>query len=198
LHGSTRTSGAFSVAATCEACEVALAHHLGEPVESLRLALRSKGGRESQVIASAPVAGSSAAGTVLPVAQEHSADGDGAETGELLTRARRFADAVGIGGIVHPEPQSASGLRVATLASDDAEHPARRRAWCLLAALLGQLAPSAVPPTSPPPAFLQWLVDPDDRSAAAFWELLACARRSGGLRQQPNAPNETPSASEAT
>jgi len=31
-------TGTFSVATTCEACEIALAHHLGEPVESLRSA----------------------------------------------------------------------------------------------------------------------------------------------------------------
>ena len=36
-------TGAFSVAATCEACEVALARHLGEPVEALREALRTGG-----------------------------------------------------------------------------------------------------------------------------------------------------------
>jgi hypothetical protein len=52
-------TGTFSVAATCEACEIAMAHHLGEPVESLRSALRSKGDSESQVNPSAPAAGSS-------------------------------------------------------------------------------------------------------------------------------------------
>ncbi|WKZ13655.1 MAG: ParB N-terminal domain-containing protein [Gammaproteobacteria bacterium] len=177
-------TGTFSVAATCEACEVALAHHLGEPVESLRLALKSKGDRESQAIPSAPAAGSSA-------------DGDGAEADDLLTRARRFADAVGIAGVVQPEPQSPAGLRIATLTDDDAEDPARHRAWCLLAALLGELDPNTAPSNAAAPAFLQWLVDPDDPSATAFWELLGCARRSGGLRGQPGAAGEAASASEA-
>ncbi|MBP9591218.1 MAG: ParB N-terminal domain-containing protein [Steroidobacteraceae bacterium] len=177
-------TGTFSVASTCEACEVALAYQLGEPVESLRLALRSKGDRESQVNPSAPVAGSSA-------------DGDGTEADELLTRARRFADAVGIAGVVHPEPQAAAGLRIATLTDGDAEDPSRHRGWCLLAGLLGELESNAAPPSAPAPAFLQWLVDPDDPSATAFWELLACARRSAGLRRQPGAASDAPSSSEA-
>jgi len=175
-------TGTFSVAATCEACEVGLAHHLGEPVESLRFALRSKGDRESQVDPSAPVPGSSV---------------DGAEVDELLTRARRFADAVGIAGVIQPEPQSPAGLRIATLADSDAEDPARHRAWCLLAGLLGQLETNATSSNAPEPTFLKWLVDPDDPSATAFWELLACARRSGGLRRQPGAAGEAASASEA-
>ena len=142
-------TGTFSVAATCEACEVGLAHHLGEPVESLRLALRSKGEHESQADPSTPVAGSAV---------------DGAEVDELLTRARRFADAVGISGVIQPEPQSPAGLRIATLTDGYAEDPARHRAWCLLAALLGQLEPKAASSNAPEPAFLQWLVDPDDPS----------------------------------
>ena len=175
-------TGTFSVVATCEACEVGLAHHLGEPVESLRLALRSKGERESQADPSTPVARSSA---------------DGADVDELQTRARRFADAVGISDVIQPEPQSPAGLRIATLADGDAEDPARHRAWYLLAALLGELESNAAPSNAAAPAFLQWLVDPDDPSATAFWELLACARRSAGLRRQPGAAGESASASEA-
>jgi hypothetical protein len=108
----------------------------------------------------------------------------------------RFADSVGIAGVVHPEPQSPAGLRIATLADGEAEHPARHRAWCLVAGLLGQLEPDAAPSNAAGPAFLQWLVDPDDPSATAFWELLACARQSGGLRRQPGAAGTTASASE--
>lgn len=175
-------TGTFSVAATCEACEVGLAHHLGEPVESLRLALRSKGERESQADPSPPVARSSA---------------DGADVDELLMHARRFADAVGISGVIQPEPQSPAGLRIATLTGGDAEDPARQRAWCLLATLLGQLEPYAASSNAPEAAFLQWLVDSDDPSSTAFWELLACARRSGGLRRQPGVAGEAASASEA-
>jgi ParB family protein of integrating conjugative element (PFGI_1 class) len=177
-------TGTFSVAASCEACEVALAHHLGEPVESLRLALRSKGDRESQVNASVPVAASFA-------------DGDGTEEDALLTRARGFADVVGISGVVHPERQSPAGLRIGTLNDGDAEDPARHRAWYLLTALLSELEPNAALSNVAAPAFLRWLVDPDDPSATAFWELLACARRSAGLRRQPGAAGEPASSSKA-
>jgi ParB family protein of integrating conjugative element (PFGI_1 class) len=189
-------TGAFSVAAACEACEVALAHHLGEPVESLRVALRPRGGREAQASSSAPVAGFSAASASLPSTDDPSTDGDGTAADELLMRAKRFAEAVGLAGVVHPEPQSVAGMRITTLADGDAEHPARHRAWSLLAALLGQLEPDAAPSNAAAPAFLQWLVDPDDPLATAFWELLACARRSGGLRRQPGAAGTTASAAE--
>ncbi len=189
-------TGAFSVAAACEACEVALAHHLGEPIDSLRIGLRSKGGRERQLSSSAPVAGNPATGASLPSTHDPSTDGDGTVADELLMRAKRFAEAVGLAGIVHPEPQSVAGMRIATLADGDAEHPARHRAWSLLAALVGQLEPDAAPSNAAAPAFLQWLVDPDDASATAFWELLACARRSGGLRRQPGAVGTTVSAAE--
>ncbi len=188
-------TGAFSVAATCEACEVALAHHLGEPVESLRVALGSRGDREFQVNPSAPLAGSYAAGASS--APAHDPSTDAAEADELLTLARRFADAVGIAGVVHSEPQSPAGVRITTLTDADMEDPARHRVWCLLAGLLGQIEPNAAPSNAAAPAFLHWLVDPDDPSATAFWELLACARRSGGLRRRPGAAGEAASTSEA-
>jgi ParB family protein of integrating conjugative element (PFGI_1 class) len=190
-------TGAFSVATACEACEVALALHLSESVELLRLALRPRGGGDAQASLSAPADGSSAAGASSPSTHDAAADGDGTEANELLTRARRFAEAVGLAGVVHPEPKSAAGLRIEMLADGDAEHhPARHRAWCLLAGLLGQLEPDAAPSNAAAPAFLQWLVDPVDPSATAFWELLACARRSGGHRRQPGAAGTTASAAE--
>jgi hypothetical protein len=135
------------------------------------MGLRSKGGREPQVSSSAPVAGTPVNGASLPSTHDPSVDGDGTEADELLTRARRFAEAVGIAGVVHPEPQSVAGLRIASLADVEAEHPARHRAWCLLAGLLGQLEPDAAPSNAAAPAFLQWLVDPDDqgtRSGGAY------------------------------
>ena len=71
-----------------------------------------------------------------------------------------------------------AGLRIATLTDGDAEDPARHRAWCLLAALLGQLEPNAASSNAPGagvPAMARRSRRP---SATAFWELLACARRS--------------------
>ena len=79
---------------------------------------------------------------------------------------------------------------------DDAAQPERERAWWLLAGLLGQLDPGTPPPASLDPGFLHWLLDPDDSSATAFWELLVCARRSGGLLREVRAASRSASASE--
>jgi ParB family protein of integrating conjugative element (PFGI_1 class) len=192
-------TGAFSVAATCEACEAALARHLGEPVDGLREALKPGAGRGAQPNLSAPTTGiadASTASTDRPTAGDETTEVAGAEPGELLARARSFADAVGLGGVVHPEPQCAAGLRLSVLPADDADQPKRERAWWLLAGLLGQLDPGTPPPASLHPGFLHWLVDPDDSSATAFWELLVCARRSGGLLREVRAASRSASASE--
>jgi ParB family protein of integrating conjugative element (PFGI_1 class) len=178
-------TGTFSVAATCDVCEVALARHLGEPVEELRESLRPVAGRSAQANPSAPAPGIADAGTVS-VDQFSAGYGTavvgGTEPHELLTRARSFADAVGLGGVVHPAPQCAAGLRVSRPSADDAARPETDRGWWLLAGLLGQLDPSTPPATSLNLGFLHWLIDFEDPSATAFWELLACARRSGLLR----------------
>ena len=192
-------TGAFSVAATCEACEVALARHLGEPVDGLREALKPGAGRGAQANLSAPTTGIADASMVSadrPTADDETTEVAGAEPDELLARARSFADAVGLGGVVHPEPQCAAGLRLSEPPADDAAQPERERAWWLLAGLLGQLDPGTPPPASLDPGFLHWLVDPDDSSATAFWELLVCARRSGGLLREVRATSRSASASE--
>jgi len=192
-------TGNFSVAATCEACEVALARHLGEPVDALREALRPGAGRGAQDNLSAPTTGIADASMVSadrPTADDETTEVAGAEPDELLARARSFADAVGLGGVVHPEPQCAAGLRLSEPPADDAAQPERERAWWLLAGLLGQLDPGTPPPASLDPGFLHWLLDPDDSSATAFWELLVCARRSGGLLREVRAASRSASASE--
>ena len=191
-------TGIFSVAATCEACEVALARHLGEPVEEFREALRPGAGRSAQAEPSAPMTGIADAGTVAggcPATGDETAEVKCAEPDELLTRARRFADAVGLGGVVHSEPNCAAGLRLSGPPPDDAAQPERERARWLLAGLLGQLDPGTPPPALLDPGFLHWLVDPEDASATAFWELLACARRSGGLLREVRAASRSASAS---
>jgi ParB family protein of integrating conjugative element (PFGI_1 class) len=190
-------SGAFSVAATCEACEVALARHLGESVEAMREALRPIAGRSAKSDLSVPAAG--IAGMVSadrPAVSDETAEVAGTGTDELLMRVRGFADAVGLGDVVHPEPRSAAGLRLSTLPAGDAAHPERERAWWLLAGLLGQLEPDTPPPASLAPGFLHWLIDPKDESAAAFWELLTCARRAGRVRHALRAAGGSVSSSE--
>jgi ParB family protein of integrating conjugative element (PFGI_1 class) len=192
-------TGNFSVAATCEACEVALARHLGEPVDGLREALRPGAGRSAQTEPSVPTTGTAdtdTATTDRPAVGDVAGDVVGAAAEDLLARARGFADVAGLGDVVHPEPRSAAGLRLSEPPADDAAQPERERAWWLLAGLLGQLDPGTPPPASLDPGFLHWLVDPDDSSATAFWELLVCARRSGGLLREVRAASRSASASE--
>ena len=192
-------TGVFSVAATCEACEVALARHLGEPVEVLREALRPAAGRGAPVDPSVPTTGTSdtdTATTDRPAVSYEAGEVVGAVADELLARARDFADAAGLGGVLHPEPQSVTGLRLSTLPADDAAHPERERAWWLLAGLLGQFEPNTPPPASLAPGFLHWLIDSENASATAFWELLACVRRAGGLFRELRAESRSVSASE--
>lgn len=180
-------TGAFSVATTCEGCEVALARHLAEPVELLRQAPRPGAGRSALADPSVPangVADTDTFATGRTAASDETAEVAATEAGDLLVRARRFADAVGIGSVVHPEPQSAAGLRLSTLPADAAAHAEQQRAWWLLAGLLGQLEPDTPPPASLASGFLQWLINPEDASATAFWELLTCAKRSGGLHHE--------------
>lgn len=192
-------TGTFSVAATCEACEVALALNLREPVEVLRQALRPGADRNAQAGPPAPVNGVAETDTFVTgrcAASDETAEVAATEAGDLLARARRFADAVGLRDVVHPEPQSAAGLRLTTLPADAAALPEQQRAWWLLADLLGELAPDTPPPASLPAGLLQWLIDPEDASATAFWELLVCARRSGGLHHALRAAGSPVSSSE--
>ncbi len=169
-------TGTFSVAATSEACEAALAAHLGETVQALRDALRQGLARSGQgdpvgVPSDARsnaqfVAPSAPAGLEAPVADD------------LLDRARTFADVAGLRDCFQPEPMSGAGYRLAALPDDESAEPNRRRAWWLLAGLNGQVERDAIAPVSLDPDFLLWLSDPVDVAASAFWEVLACLRRS--------------------
>jgi hypothetical protein len=191
-------TGTFSVAATCEACEVALARHLGEPVDGLRDAVRRGAGRSAQANVSGPAIGIADAGTLftdLSSAGDETAEVAGAEPCELLIRAKGFADAAGLVGVVHPAPQCAAGLRLGGPPADYAAQPEQERAWWLLAGLLGELDAGTPPPASLDLGFLHWLIDFENPSATAFWELLACTRRSGLLREM-RAASRSVSASE--
>jgi hypothetical protein len=87
-------------------------------------------------------------------------------------------------------------LRLSTLPADVAVPAEQQRAWWLLAKLLGQIETDAAPPASLAPEFLHWLIDPADASARAFWELLACARRLGGLHGELRAVRSSVSSAE--
>lgn len=180
-------SGAFSVAATCEACEAALAAHLGETVDALRDALRPGSARAGQgdAAANASDAGDAKHATVL-AATSSPASSSAVPAGDLLDRVRTFADMAGLGGCVQPEPGSAVGYQLAALPQAESSPPERRRAWWLLAVISGQIDRQAIAPVSLEPEFLLWLADPADAAANAFWEVLACLRRGRGLNGDPN------------
>ena len=172
-------TGEFSVAATCEACEAAMAAYLGEPVETLREGLRPASARGGQGEAPAhrteATATPSIAETVAPTVH---AEAPPPERDDLLRRARAFADVVGLSDCVQPAPMSSAGFRLAPIADPGAAAPARQRAWGLLAGVSGQVESEPLASVSLDQTFLLWLVDPADASATAFWEVLACLRRT--------------------
>ena len=94
-------TGGFSVAATCEACEAAMAAYLGEPVDTLREGLRpasARGGPDE------PPANRTEATATPPTAEAvaHTAHAESPppERDDLLRRARAFAEVAGLGGCV--------------------------------------------------------------------------------------------------
>ena len=175
-------TGEFSAAAICEACEAAMAAHLGETVDALRVGLRPASARAGQGEPAAictDVAGRpSTADVVAPLLQAEVAP---PENAEVLQCARAFADVVGLGDYFQLAPMSSAGFRLAPRPDPDEAAPERQRAWTLLSDISGQIDSEASAPVSsapPDPTFVFWLADPADASATAFWELLACLRRT--------------------
>ncbi len=176
-------TGSFSVAATCEACEAALAAYLGETAQALRDALRPgslRDGPDAPVDRSSDVAAASAGAT--PADSSAPAGQAAVASDELLVRARAFAQTAGLEDCVQPEPTAAAGYRLSALpeaASASSEH---QRTWWLLATITGQVEHDAVVPVSKLSELLLWLADPMDIAAGAFWEVLACLRRTRDVR----------------
>ncbi len=171
-------TGTFSVAATSEACEAALAAHLGETAQALRDALRPGAGRDGP---DDPADRSSDVAAAAGVAEAgpSSPHGQPAVVGDaLLVRARAFAQTAGLEDCVRPEPTAAAGYRLSALPEAASASPERQRAWWLLATITGQVEHDAVAPVSKPSELLLWLADPTDIAAGAFWEVLACLRRT--------------------
>ena len=185
-------TGEFSVAETCEACEAAMAAHLGETVDALREGLRptaARGGQGDGLAAGTNASARSFSDVATPVEQ-----GEQGEQGEqvqpvpddLVRRVRTFADVAGLGDCIEPAPHSSAGFRVSARSEQGELPPAQRRAKWLLAGLSGQVDREALPPMSLDPDFLFWLADPADASATAFWEVLAYLRRARGPTGRPD------------
>lgn len=183
-------TGEFSVAATCEACEVAMAAYLGESVDALREGLRptmgrgGEGGAQAGRIDAADAADPGDAVDAVDAIAARTLDGKpvSMEAGpdDLLERVQVFARASGLGDCVETTTASPAGFRVVARPELRAAPLAGRRAWCLLAGISGQVDAQAMPPLPLDTGFITWLVDPIDASAAAFWGVLQCLRLTRG------------------
>jgi len=160
-------AGSFSVKATVEGCEVALARRLGEPVEVLRQAMSSEAARPERDPLREDVERRSGA-TLEPAV-----DGPAAAIAD-------FARTAGIDSEIARDPAAVLGCRLLPLPESQKADAVRRRAWSALAFLIepDRKPPPSDPPPPPPPEFIRWLADPEDETAAAFLALLAALRQS--------------------
>jgi ParB family protein of integrating conjugative element (PFGI_1 class) len=185
-------TGEFSAAATCEACEAAMAAHLGEPVDALREGLRPTTARGGQGDTLVPGTGANVtARTVEDVAPAGHAQVAQDGPDELMQHIRTFADVAGLGDCVEPAPKSPTGFRLSPIAESGSAPPARRRAWWLLAGVSGQVDADETPPVPLGSDFISWLADPADASGTAFWEVLSCLRRTRGSTSGTDADSGT-------
>jgi ParB family protein of integrating conjugative element (PFGI_1 class) len=159
-------AGSFSVKATVEGCELALARRLGEPVEVLRQALSSGTARPDS---DPREEGKQRSDRAL----DQSVEGPAAVIAD-------FARSAGIDAEIARDPTAVLGCRLLPLPESQKADAVRRRAWSALAFLIEpdrKPLPSD-PPAPPPPEFIRWLADPEDETAAAFLALLAALRQS--------------------
>ena len=160
-------AGSFSVKATVEGCEVALARRLGEPVEVLRQAMSTGEARPERDPLREDVERRSDA-TLEPAV-----DGPAAAIAD-------FARKAGIDAEIARDPAAVLGCRLLQLPESQKADAVRRRAWSALAFLIepDRKPPPSDPPPPPPQEFIRWLADPEDGTAAAFLALLAALRQS--------------------
>ena len=160
-------AGSFSVKATVEGCELALARRLGEPVEVLREAMSSGAARPERDPLREDVERRSDANL------EPAVDGPAAAIAA-------FARKAGIDAEIARDPAAVLGCRLLPLPESQKADAVRRRAWSALAFLIepDRKPPPSDPPPPPPPEFIRWLADPEDETAAAFLALLAALRQS--------------------
>jgi ParB family protein of integrating conjugative element (PFGI_1 class) len=155
-----RASGDFSVMALIEACEVALAAHLGVAVELLRAALGNGAGitpadrvvERPDALAgpSEPQVGQAecSPSTAAPVS---TANIRPSTCDRLTEQARRFAQLAGVGDLLRVHEAAPLGyfMESPPQAEDDpSQRSPMRRAWWLLAAASGQLGDSATMPAA--------------------------------------------------
>jgi hypothetical protein len=185
-------TGEFGVAATCEACEAAMAAHLGEPVDALREGLRPSAARGGKGATLVPGTGANVTvRNVEDLAPVWNAQGAQDGPDELMRHIRTFADVAGLGDCVELAPSSSAGFRLSPIMDSGSLPPARQRAWWLLAGVSGQVDAEAVAPLPLDSDFVSWLVDPTDASGTAFWKVLTCLRRTRGSTSGTDADSGT-------
>lgn len=171
----------FNVPTTCEACEVALARHLGEPVDKLRDGLRRDSRRDqehNEVDGAGLGPNSSSMGSERGTPKDAFPRIVSASADAAFQAARKFAESVDIPDCVEPTVETPNGYRVSDLPMAETASPERQRAWWLLAGVCGQLKPDAPIPVPLDGAFLGWLADPADAASCAFWAVLTTLRQS--------------------
>ena len=176
-----RRTQSFSVPATCEACEVALARHLGELVEKLRDGIRLSVGRGQERSDLDGVSARSNAPSLnydRVMGEDMSRRALSAPIDSVFHAAREFAGSVNLHECVERTCETPTGCRVSALPSAETASPERQRAWWLLAGVCGQLKPDSALPVPLDGAFLSWLADPGDASSCAFWAMLSTLRQS--------------------
>ena len=171
----------FSVAATCDACEQALAQHVGAAVDVLRVEMAqgkspgperkpARGPSETVNAMGVNSKAVTAADRWTPVVPE--------PCGTLRAAVQAFAESAGIGECVRSESDGLIGGHLSALPLDSVHTHERRRAWWLLAGIYARIEFDEVEPVPLNQSFLQWLADLGDPSARAFWDLLTILRQT--------------------
>jgi ParB family protein of integrating conjugative element (PFGI_1 class) len=186
-------AGSFTVAATVEACEVALARRLGEPVDALRAAIAGRGERGTGTARSAVGAGSMAALVRRDEPGDGSVPSADHGAGDPTDDVEAFARQVGMEGVLHRSQAAGSGYRLGALPAPQRSDPAKQRAWSALALVTDEsaLEGSGPSPLRSSPELIRWLTDPADATAAAFLALLTRLRQSRAA-EPANAGKEEP------
>ena len=177
----------FSATAVRDACEEALARRLGEPIGHLRNALDSPA-RVSDVSTANSVSSDPPPSRVQARPSPRTDSNSPNPSKQLTEQVRTFAAMAGIDDCVRLHQAAPCGFCLEALPRTKSQAPARQRAWSLLAAISGQLedpAP-AVPLDS---TFFDWLADPDDAMATAFWYILSLARELRSARNRRRLAN---------
>ncbi len=178
-------AGSFNVAGTVEACEVALARRLAEPVDELRSAIAGRGGRGAVATTMGATTRATGAGAIVASVRDDepgdwSVPTTDSVAGDLTTSVEAFARRVGMDGVLRRSDASGSGYRLGALPAPLRADPAKQRAWSALALVTDEsaLKGSGSSPLQSSPELIRWLTDPADATAAAFLALLARLRQS--------------------